>query len=134
MKKVHHNLSVWRKRISFLLQDETCTFCLKQPLPSSNPSSHIEWAQKPRCIKRALIFQVLDGRLSILSSTAIGPGSILASALVGLKLRHFRRVHMLHNRICLPLLEAETQTLMRIVLVICLVLVVFHLDELAVNG
>lgn len=40
---------------------------------------------------------------------------------------------MLHHRIGLPLLEAEPQALMRIVFVIGLVLVVFDLDELAVD-
>lgn len=41
---------------------------------------------------------------------------------------------MLHHRIGLPLLEAEPQPLVRIVFVIGLVLVVFDLDEIAVDG
>ena len=41
---------------------------------------------------------------------------------------------MLHDRIGLPFLEAETQSLVGVVLVIGLVLVVLELDEVAVDG
>ena len=40
---------------------------------------------------------------------------------------------MLHHLICLPLLKAETQTLVRIVLVVRLIFVVLDLDEVAVD-
>ena len=41
---------------------------------------------------------------------------------------------MLHDLIGLPLLEAEAQPLVRIVLVVGLVLVVLDLDEVALDG
>ncbi len=41
---------------------------------------------------------------------------------------------MLGYLICLPLLEAETQALMRIVFVISLILVVLDLNEVGVDG
>lgn len=41
---------------------------------------------------------------------------------------------MLHHRIGLPLLEAEPHALMRVVLIVSLVFMVFHLDEVAVDG
>ena len=41
---------------------------------------------------------------------------------------------MLHDLIRLPLLESETQPLVRVVLVVGLVLVVLDLDEVGVDG
>lgn len=41
---------------------------------------------------------------------------------------------MLHHSVRLPLLEAETQSLMAVVLVISLVLMVLHLDEVRVHS
>ena len=41
---------------------------------------------------------------------------------------------MLHNLIRLPFLEAETQPLVRVILVIRLIFVVLDLDEVAVDG
>ena len=41
---------------------------------------------------------------------------------------------MLHHLVCLPLLEAETEALMRVVLVVRLIFVVLDLDEVAVDG
>ena len=78
--------------------------------------------------------QVLSRCVALSSATAIRPNVLLARPLIRLKLLHLRTVHMLHNLICLPLLEGETQTLVRVVLVIRLILVVLDLDEVAVDG
>lgn len=59
---------------------------------------------------------------------------LLGSPLIGLKLLHLGTVHVLHDLIGLPLLEAEAQPLVRIVLVVGLVLVVLDLDEVALDG
>ena len=59
---------------------------------------------------------------------------LLTRTLIRLKLLHLRAVHVLHNLICLPFLEAKPQTLVRVVLVIRLILVVLDLDEVAVDG
>lgn len=59
---------------------------------------------------------------------------LLTRPLVRLEFRHLGAVHVLHDLIRLPFLEAETQTLMRVVLVVGLILVVFDLDEVAVDG
>lgn len=59
---------------------------------------------------------------------------LLSRALIRFKLLHLRTVHVLHHLICLPFLKAETQTLVRIVLVVRLIFVVLDLDEVAVNG
>ena len=57
----------------------------------------------------------------------------LPGLLIRLKDMHLRRIHMLHHGIRLPLLEAEAETLMRIIFVVRLVLVVLHLDEIAID-
>ena len=58
----------------------------------------------------------------------------LPRALISFKRRHLRTIHILHDLIGLPLLEAEAQPLMGVVFVVGLVLVVFHLDEVGVYG
>ena len=59
---------------------------------------------------------------------------LLPRPLVRLKLLHLGAIHVLHDLIRLPLLEAEPQPLVRVVLVVGLVLVVLDLDEVAVDG
>ena len=59
---------------------------------------------------------------------------LLPRPLVRLEFRHLGAIHVLHDLIGLPLLEAEPQTLMRVVLIVGLILVVFYLDEVAVDG
>lgn len=59
---------------------------------------------------------------------------LLRRALICLKLLHLGAVHVLHDLIGLPLLEAEAETLVRVVLVVGLVFVVLDLDEVAVDG
>ena len=59
---------------------------------------------------------------------------LLPRPLVRLKLLHLGTVHELHDLIRLPFLEAESQPLVRIVLVVCLILVVLDLNEVAVDG
>lgn len=78
--------------------------------------------------------QILCRRVPLSSATAILPNVLLPRALIRLKLLHLRAVHVLHNLICLPFLEAEPQTLVRIVLVIRLILVILDLDKVAVDG
>lgn len=59
---------------------------------------------------------------------------LLRRALIRLKLLHLRAIHVLHDLIRLPLLEAEAEALVRVVLVVGLVFVVLDLDEVAVDG
>ena len=59
---------------------------------------------------------------------------LLPRPLIRLEFHHLGAIHMLHDLIRLPLLEAEAQTLMRVVLIVGLILVVFDLDEVAVDG
>ena len=59
---------------------------------------------------------------------------LLARPLIRLKLLHLRTIHELHDLIRLPFLEAKTQPLVRVVLVIRLILVVLDLDEVALDG
>lgn len=78
--------------------------------------------------------QVLRRRISLSSTTSILPDVLLAGTLVGFESLDLRAVHMLHDLVGLPLLEAEAKTLMRVVLVVRLILVVLDLDEIAVDG
>ncbi len=59
---------------------------------------------------------------------------LLPRALVGLKLLHLRAIHVLHDLVRLPLLEAEAQAFVAVVLVVGLVFVVLDLDEVGVYG
>ena len=72
--------------------------------------------------------------LTVRISRAVLSDWLLSSALVLLKVLDLVAVHVLDNVVGLPLLEAETSTLVRVVLVIGLVLVVLDLDEVRVNG
>ena len=58
----------------------------------------------------------------------------LVGALVGLEFLDFGTIHVLYHLICLPFLEAEAETLVRVVFVVLLVFVVFYLDEVGVDG
>ena len=78
--------------------------------------------------------QILSRRVALSSTTAVLPDMLFSRPLICLKLLHLGAIHVLHNLICLPFLKAETQTLMRIVLVIRLIFVVLDLDEIAVDG
>ena len=59
---------------------------------------------------------------------------LFTRSFISLKLLHLGAVHLLHDLVCLPLLKAETETLVRVVLVIRLIFVIFDLDEVAVDG
>lgn len=83
-------------------------------------------------LRAPLISDVPYRRLAILSTTAIGVNGCFCSALVGLELSNLWAVHVLHDLIRLPLLETETETLMRVILVVGLILVVFQLNEIGV--
>jgi len=72
--------------------------------------------------------------LTVRISRAVLSDWLLSSALVLLKVLDLVAVHVLDNVVGLPLLEAETSTLVRVVLVVGLVLVVLDLDEVRVNG
>lgn len=52
--------------------------------------------------------QILGWRVALSSATAILPNVLLTRSLIRLKLFNFRAVHVLHNLISLPFLEAET--------------------------
>ena len=52
--------------------------------------------------------QLLGRRVALSSATAIFPNVLLPCALIRLKLFHLGAVHVLHDLICLPFLEAET--------------------------
>lgn len=58
----------------------------------------------------------------------------LASVLVRLESRHLLAIHMLRNLICLPFLEAEAESFMTVIFIICLILVVLHSYEVAVHS
>ena len=55
-------------------------------------------------------------------------------SLISLELLDFGAIHVLHNLVCLPFLKGETETLVRVVLVVRLIFVVLDLDEVAVDG
>ena len=78
--------------------------------------------------------QVLSRRVTLSGATTILPDVLLTRPLIRLKLLHLGAVHVLHNLVRLPFLEAETQTLVRVVLIVRLILVVLDLDEVAVDG
>ena len=59
---------------------------------------------------------------------------LFARSLISLKFLHLGAVHVLHNLVCLPLLKAETETFVRVVLVIRLIFVILDLDEITVDG
>lgn len=77
--------------------------------------------------------EVLLRRIALLIASAILLHRLLSSALVLLKVLDLLRIHVLHHSVRLPLLEAETQTLVAVVLVVGLILVVLHLDEVRVH-
>lgn len=76
--------------------------------------------------------EILLRRLALLSTSTILAHMFLRSVLVSLELCDLGRVHVLHDVVCLPLLECEAESLMTVVLVVCLILVVFYLDEVGV--
>ena len=78
--------------------------------------------------------QILCRGISLSSATTILPNVLLPRAFIRFELLHLRAIHVLHHLIRLPFLEAEPQTLVRVVLVVRLVLVVLDLDEVAVDG
>jgi len=59
---------------------------------------------------------------------------LLGRTLVCLKSLDLRAIHKLHDLIRLPFLEAESQTLMRIVLIVGLIFMVLDLDEVTIDG
>lgn len=58
----------------------------------------------------SLPLQLLSRRVALSSATTVLPNMLLARPLIRLELLHLRAVHVLHNLICLPFLEAEPQT------------------------
>lgn len=59
---------------------------------------------------------------------------LLSSILVPLEHCNLLAIHVLSHLVRLPLLEREAQTLVAVILIVRLVLVVFHPDEVAVHG
>jgi hypothetical protein len=59
---------------------------------------------------------------------------LLAGIFIRFKRSHLSRIHMLGHLICLPLLERKSESLMPVILIICLILVVLDADEVAVYG
>lgn len=76
--------------------------------------------------------QILLGSLSLLITSTILLHGFLGSVLVLLKVLHLFAIHVLHDIIRLPLLEAETETFMAVVLVVCLILMVLDLNKVRV--
>jgi hypothetical protein len=76
--------------------------------------------------------KVLLRRITLLVASAVLLHRLLRSTLVLLKVLDLLRIHVLHHSIRLPLLEAEAQALVAVVLVVGLILVVLHLDEIRV--
>lgn len=76
--------------------------------------------------------QLLRRRLSFRRTAPVRFHRRLGRSLVRLKLRDLGAIHVLHHLIGLPLLEAEAQPLVRVVLVVGLVLVVLDADEVGV--
>lgn len=109
-------------------------YCIKNICRTTNPHIHLAPTFPPLQPPSQLILQILDRRLSLLPATAILPNLVLARPLISLEQLNLGRIHMLHHGIGLPFLKAEPQALMRIVLVVGLVLVVFDLDEIAIDG
>jgi hypothetical protein len=58
---------------------------------------------------------------------------LLSRILILNKRLNFLRIHMLHHLISSPLLNAKTHTFMTIILIIRLILMILHLDELAIH-
>jgi len=81
-----------------------------------------------------LCLETLLWCLTLLIARSIPPDRLLGSTLVLLKVLDLIAVHVLDNIVGLPLLEAETKALVRVVLVVGLILVVLDLDEVRVNG
>ena len=77
---------------------------------------------------------ILDRRLALLPPTPVLPDMLLARALVLFKHGHLGAIHIFDDVIGLPLLEAEADALVRVVLIVGLVFVVLDLDELSVGG
>lgn len=78
--------------------------------------------------------KVLGRGLSFSRSAAICLDRLLPSSLVSFELFDLGAIHVLHNLVGLPFLEAEAKAFMRVVLVIGLIFVVFDLDEIRVLG
>lgn len=78
--------------------------------------------------------QILDRSISPARTASICPHMLLAGTLISLESLHLRTIHVLHHGISLPLLEAEAESLMAVILVIGLIFVILHLDEVAVDG
>jgi hypothetical protein len=75
--------------------------------------------------------QILLGHISL--SITVFPHMLLPSTLICLKRSYLLRIHMLGHLIRLPLLERESQSLVAIILIICLVFVVLDADEVAMH-
>ena len=69
-----------------------------------------------------------------LITSAVPVYTLLGSGLVLLKVLDLVAVHILDNVVCLPLLEAESQASVRVVLVVGLVFVVLDLDKVRVDS
>ena len=78
--------------------------------------------------------QILSRCLPLRSTTSILPNSLLPSTLIILKFLQLRTIHKLGHIIRLLFLEAKPETFMAVIFVIGLVLVILHLDEIAING
>ena len=60
--------------------------------------------------------EVLLWCIALLRSGSICPHRLLSSLAISLELLHLRRIHMFRNLISLPLLEMESQSLVRVIL------------------
>lgn len=78
--------------------------------------------------------EVLLRRIALLVTGTVLPYCLLLGALILLKVLHLVTVHDLNHIVGLPFFEVEAESLVAVVLVICLVLVVFDLNEIGVDS
>ena len=76
---------------------------------------------------------ILNRRIPLRLPTPILPHRLLPSILIRLKRLDLLTIHMLDHIIRLPLLKAKAQALVRVILVVRLILVILHLDEVRID-
>ena len=80
-----------------------------------------------------MYLQFFDRSISILASTTIFPDVLFSSACINLEDFYLLAVHVLHDFVCLPFLEAKAYALVAVVLIVGLILVVLDADEIRVR-
>ena len=81
-----------------------------------------------------LYFQIFHRSVSLCRAASVLFDFLLPCALILLEHLHFFAIHVLRHLICLPFLEAEPQSFMRIIFIVSLVFVILDSDEVRVDG